>query len=85
MGYTQAELAEYAHTSTCYIQQIEGMKRFPSPEMLEQIAAALEVDTPELFGVSEQQDEWKERILSTVEAAIQKEMLELKRKKGGQE
>jgi transcriptional regulator with XRE-family HTH domain len=30
---------------------IESGKRFPSPQMLEKIAAALCIDTPELFSV----------------------------------
>jgi len=49
LGISQAILAERADTSTNYIAQIEQKSRFPSPEMLERIAAALEIDSPELF------------------------------------
>jgi transcriptional regulator with XRE-family HTH domain len=37
------------NTSANYIAQIETEKRFPTPEMLERIAAALEIDPPALF------------------------------------
>jgi transcriptional regulator with XRE-family HTH domain len=46
---SQAKLAEKIGTSTHYIGMIEIGKKFPSPEMLERIAEALEIDTPELF------------------------------------
>jgi transcriptional regulator with XRE-family HTH domain len=49
LGISQAVLAEKVDTSTHYISQIERKKRFPSPEVMERIAAALELDTPELF------------------------------------
>lgn len=42
-------MAEKADTSTNYIAQIEQKNKFPSPEMLERLAIALEIDTPELF------------------------------------
>ena len=46
---SQEKLAEKANTATSYIAMIEKCKKFPSPEMLERIAQALNVDTPELF------------------------------------
>jgi len=49
MGLSQAKLAEKVNTSTHYIGMIETKKNFPSPEMLERIAAALGVDTIDLF------------------------------------
>jgi transcriptional regulator with XRE-family HTH domain len=49
LGISQAGLAEKVSTSTHYIGQIELKNKFPSPEMLERIAAALEIDSPELF------------------------------------
>ena len=49
LGISQANLAEKVDTSTNYIAQIEQQIRFPSPEMLERLAAALEIDSPELF------------------------------------
>ena len=49
LGLSQARLAEKVDTSTHYIGMIEIKKNFPSPEMLERIAAALGIDTLDLF------------------------------------
>ena len=48
-GISQAKLAEKINTATSYIAMIEIGRQFPSPTMLERIAYALNVDTPELF------------------------------------
>jgi transcriptional regulator with XRE-family HTH domain len=49
LGISQAQLAEKVNTSTNYIALIEVERKFPSFEMLERIAAALEIDPPALF------------------------------------
>ena len=49
LGLSQAKLAEKVDTSTHYIGMIETKNKFPSPEMLERIALALEIDTMDLF------------------------------------
>ncbi|GHU54725.1 hypothetical protein FACS189442_1370 [Spirochaetia bacterium] len=49
LGITQTQLAERVHTSTHYIGMIETEKKFPTPEMLERIAVALEIEPPALF------------------------------------
>jgi len=49
LGISQARLAEKVSTSTHYIGMIESEKKFPTPEMLERIAASLEIDAPALF------------------------------------
>ncbi|MDR0551987.1 MAG: helix-turn-helix domain-containing protein [Spirochaetaceae bacterium] len=49
LGITQEQLAERVNTSTNYIALIETKKKFPKPEMLERIAAALEIDPTALF------------------------------------
>ena len=49
LSLSQAKLAEKVNTSTHYIGMIETKKNFPSPEMLERIAGALEIDTIDLF------------------------------------
>jgi len=49
LGITQEQLAERVDTSTNYIALIESKKSFPTPEMLERIAVALEIDAPSLF------------------------------------
>jgi len=48
-GFSQEILAEKAGTSTTHIGMLETAKKFPSVRMIEKIAEALDVDTPELF------------------------------------
>jgi transcriptional regulator with XRE-family HTH domain len=49
LGLSQEKLAERINTSAHYIGMIETEKKFPTPEMLERIAAGLEIDSPALF------------------------------------
>jgi transcriptional regulator with XRE-family HTH domain len=51
LGISQAKLARKAGISTQFVAMIELEKKFPSPEMLERLAAALEIDPPELFSM----------------------------------
>jgi transcriptional regulator with XRE-family HTH domain len=48
-GWSQAKLAEKVGTSAHYIGMLETQTKYPSPEMLERIAAALDIDTTDLF------------------------------------
>jgi len=50
-GFSQAKLAERVDSATNYISAIEAGRRFPSLDMLERIAKAIEIDTPELFSM----------------------------------
>ena len=56
-GFTQAKLAEKINTSTHYIGMIETKNKFPSPEMIERIAIALEIDTLDLFTLDKKKPE----------------------------
>ena len=49
LNMTQEELAEKADVSTHYIAMIETCKKYPKPEMLEQIAKALKIQPHKLF------------------------------------
>jgi len=49
LGLTQPELAEKANISTNFVGMIEQKRKFPAPEILDRIAAALEIETDELF------------------------------------
>ncbi|MDR0538883.1 MAG: helix-turn-helix transcriptional regulator [Spirochaetaceae bacterium] len=49
LGWSQAALAEKVNTSTNYIGMIEIGKKFPSPEMIEKLAAAIGIDSTLLF------------------------------------
>ena len=46
---SQAKLAEICESSQAYIAEIEVGKKFPSPDMIERIACALEVESYCLF------------------------------------
>jgi transcriptional regulator with XRE-family HTH domain len=61
-GMTQAELAEKASVSTHYIAMIETRKKYPKPEMLEQIAKSLEIESYKLFGVESDPNEPLEQL-----------------------
>ena len=62
LGITQAELAERADISTNFVAMIELQHKFPGPEMLDRIAAALGIETPELFAVSISAEEALKRL-----------------------
>ena len=49
LGLTQSDLAERAEISTNFVAMIELMHKFPSPEILERIAQALEIENNALF------------------------------------
>jgi transcriptional regulator with XRE-family HTH domain len=74
LGISQVKLAERVSTSTHYIGQIEQENKFPSPEMLERIAAALEIDSPQLFSMDAFTDEavkrFQEGVLADMGTAI---------------
>jgi transcriptional regulator with XRE-family HTH domain len=74
LGISQAQLAEKVATSTHYIGQIEQKNKFPSPEMLERIAAALEIDSPQLFSMTSYSDEAIKRfqngVVTDLETAV---------------
>jgi len=70
LGISQAMLAEKANTSPHYIAQIEQKKKFPSSEMLERIAVALDFDSPELFASKTFRDEAINRVQECVNADL---------------
>jgi transcriptional regulator with XRE-family HTH domain len=51
-GLTQEKLAEKAGISAHYLAMVEIAKKFPSPEMLDKLAQALDINTVQLFDVS---------------------------------
>jgi transcriptional regulator with XRE-family HTH domain len=63
---SQARLAERCDTSQAYIAEIEVGKKFPSPAMIEKIAAALQIESYRLFGNDPIQVDAAERTLSPV-------------------
>jgi len=89
-GISQSKLAERVDTATNYISAIEAGRRFPSVEILEKIASALEIDTPELFSVKNVQISIEKReieeqiwlnIGQNLSNYISKSLIELKKQK----
>jgi transcriptional regulator with XRE-family HTH domain len=73
LGLSQSRLAERAGLSTQYIAMIELARKFPTPEMLERIANALEIDPPELFSIQiaeAQIRKFKKAVLADIEKAV---------------
>ena len=74
LGISQAKLAERVKTSTHYIGQIELENKFPTPEMLERIASALEMDSPQLFSMAsfsmEVIGQFQKEVLSDLESMV---------------
>ncbi|MCL1931513.1 MAG: helix-turn-helix transcriptional regulator, partial [Treponema sp.] len=52
LGLTQEKLSEKAGISAHYLAMVEVSRKFPTPEMLERLAEALEVEPHELFTVA---------------------------------
>ena len=48
-GFSQFKLAELCESSQAYIAEIEVGKKFPSPDMIERIASALDLESYCLF------------------------------------
>ena len=70
---SQSQLAERAGLSTQYIAMIELTRKFPSPEKLERIASALEIDPPELFSIQiaeAQIRKFQKSVLTDIEKAV---------------
>ena len=80
-GLTQTQLAEKAGTATHYIAMIEGCKNFPSPDMIERIAAVLGKDTVDLFSLSPIQHDWKQAILSDIGLLVDQKLDEINNRK----
>jgi len=52
LGLTQSELAEKAGISTNFVAMIELKHKFPTPETLERLSEALDINAYELFTTS---------------------------------
>jgi len=48
-GFSQSKLAELCESTQAYIAEIEVGKKFPSPDMIERIASALDIESYFLF------------------------------------
>ena len=80
LGFTQENLAEKADISTHYLAMIELAQKFPSANMLERIARALEIEPYELFYMPSPAENALERlqeaVLSNIEQVVAKSIKE---------
>ena len=76
-GVSQAQLAEKAGISTQFIAMIELSRQFPSPEVLEKIAFALDVESHELFTVSSFSESSMERLHKDLIKEMRQVMVEV--------
>ncbi|MDR0654968.1 MAG: helix-turn-helix domain-containing protein [Treponema sp.] len=72
LGLTQEKLAEKADISTHYLAMVELARKFPSADMLERLAAALEIEPHELFYMPSLAENTLERLQSSVVANIER-------------
>jgi transcriptional regulator with XRE-family HTH domain len=76
-GFSQARLAEKAGISTQYIAMIELSKQYPTPEVLEQIAATLGIEAYELFCVPPTTESSMERLHRDIIKEIREVIVEV--------
>ncbi|MCL2443929.1 MAG: helix-turn-helix transcriptional regulator [Treponema sp.] len=87
-GFSQERLAEKAGISTPFVAMIEASRKFPTPDVLDKIANALNIKTWQLFTVSPNPEDEMERlhksivsdINNVVSAAVKYAILENKSK-----
>jgi len=74
-GLTQEKLAEIADISLRYIAMLELGKSFPSGEMLEKLAKALDIDAIQFFDISGNPEgslqQLEQSVISNIKQAVQ--------------
>jgi len=77
---SQEKLAEKAGISTPFVAMIEVSRKFPTPDMLDRIAGALNVKTWQLFAVTPTPENAMERLHQSIVKDIEKVVAEAVRK-----
>jgi len=83
LGISQEKLAETINMATNYLGLIEGGRKFPSADMIERIAIALDKDPSALFALTPAQRDWKEHLLLKIDTLIDRELAALANGKPG--
>jgi len=65
-GFSQEKLAEKAGISTPFLAMIEVSRKFPTPNVLDQLAGALNIKTYQLFTIPPSPDDIMERLYQKV-------------------
>ena len=61
-GFSQDKLAEKAGVSSPFVAMIEVSRKFPTPDVLDRIAGALDIKTWQLFAVRPTPEDAMERL-----------------------
>ncbi|MDR0552408.1 MAG: helix-turn-helix transcriptional regulator [Spirochaetaceae bacterium] len=69
-GFSQEKLAEKAGISTPFVAMIEVSRKFPTPDVLERIAGALNIKTYQLFAVPPSPEEAMEQLRRDIVSEI---------------
>jgi transcriptional regulator with XRE-family HTH domain len=77
-GLTQEKLSEQADISLQYLAMLELARKFPSGEMLERLANALDIEPHQLFSVAPAPEESLERLHQSIVADIRQEITGMK-------
>jgi transcriptional regulator with XRE-family HTH domain len=77
-GLTQEKLSEQAGMSLQYLAMLELARKFPSGEMLERLANALDIEPHQLFSVAPTPEESLERLHQSIVADIRQEITGMK-------
>jgi len=65
-GFSQEKLAEKAGISTPFIAMIEVSRKFPTPDVLDRIAGALNIKTWQLFAVQPSPEDAMEQLRMSI-------------------
>jgi len=76
-GISQTKLAEKAGISTQFVAMIELSRQFPSPEVLERIAAALDIESYVLFSVPPSPESSMERLHRDIIREVREVIIEV--------
>ncbi|MDR0554642.1 MAG: helix-turn-helix transcriptional regulator [Treponema sp.] len=75
-GFSQEKLAEKAGISTPFVAMIEVSRKFPTPDVLDRIAGALNIKTYQLFAVPPSPEEALERLHRSIVKDIDQKVAE---------
>jgi transcriptional regulator with XRE-family HTH domain len=77
-GLTQEKLSEQADMSLQYLAMLELARKFPSGEMLERLADALDIEPHQLFSVETAPEDALERLHRSIVADIEQEIIRMR-------
>ena len=79
-GLSQDKLAEKAGISTPFVAMIEVSRKFPTPDILDKIAGALNIKTWQLFAVEPSPEDAMERLHRSIVKDIEQVVSEAVRR-----